>query len=68
VGNVFTKARVQVTVEVDAGSWDATCTSQQVFDQASSRGLECVRRMIQNQPGAWVVGEPSVTFITAKRP
>jgi hypothetical protein len=58
-------ARVQITVEVDAGSsWGPDCTVAQVRDQA---GTEAVRRIIntlaQGKMLATVIGAPKVLAV-----
>lgn len=57
------KARVQVTVEVDASLWGDDCTIGQLYKQAARDGIEAVRRACQTSPSVRILGEPKVIGI-----
>lgn len=58
-----TKARVQLTIEVESDSyWGPDSTAQQIFDQAASGALGRLRNSLE---GYIVIGEPVVTMVTS---
>ena len=65
---IQTKARVQVTIEVEASSWGDTCTIAQVYKQAAEDGLGQIRKMIgESKCRAVILGEPRVIGIITER-
>ena len=61
-------ARIQVTVEVDGGTWGSECSMEQVFDQAKKEASIGVQSAIQKSyPRGRVIGEPIVLAILTKR-
>ena len=59
------KARVQLTVEVDANSpWGAECNIGQLYDQAGREAKErLVSALAKAFPAARIIGEPRVIGI-----
>lgn len=56
------KARVQITVEVDAGSWGNDCPIGQLYKQAAESGK--INLLNALKPGhAIIIGEPKVISI-----
>ena len=55
------KARVQITVEVEASSWGEDCSIGQLYKQAAETAIGIVRSGMLKQPTLWkLVGEPKV--------
>ena len=65
--DVYTTAKVRVTVEVDAGPWGQDCTAQQVFDQASREAPQKVMNTLSKLgSGVRLVGKPKVTMVLVR--
>lgn len=63
MNNPTCRARVQVTLEIDAGSaWGGDCALQQVYDQA---GREVIQRLHNalRPTEVRIIGEPKVTTV-----
>lgn len=59
---LITKARVQITVEIEAsGFWGSDCTMGQIIHQASQSALGQLRHSLS---GYKIVGDPTVTAFT----
>lgn len=59
-------ARVQVTVEIDAGStWGEDCPMKQVYDQAGRESVMRLRNILAGN--ARVIGEPKVVAIMSEK-
>lgn len=59
-------ARVQVTLELYAGSWGDDCTVAQMHKQAADSALEQVHRLQTSRPGSVhfkIHGEPKVVGV-----
>jgi hypothetical protein len=58
-------ARVQVTVEVDAGSaWGPDCTVAQVRDQAGREALQRIKNLFtEGKTRFCIIGEPKVITV-----
>lgn len=64
------KARVQVTIEVEASGWGPDCLISQVYRQAADDGVKQVTRMIaESKCRATLIGQPVVIGVitTEKR-
>lgn len=61
------RARVQLTVELDAGSvWEANATLNQIYEQASRETVNHIKQIFLNaKVNAVVVGKPKVTAVFA---
>lgn len=57
------KARVQVTIEVEASVWGDDCTIGQLYKQAASDGVTAVSKLLHQTSGATIVGHPNVIGI-----
>lgn len=58
-------ARVQITIDVDAGStWGKDCQLDQVYRQAAQESVARIRDVLQkSNVRVTVVGEPKVTAV-----
>jgi hypothetical protein len=70
MSEIHAKARVQITLEVDAGSpWVDDCSIGQLYKQAADDGLRNLNNALK--PGAasgmQVVGEPKVICIVTEK-
>lgn len=62
------RARVQVTLDVDAGSvWGLDCEMSQLVDQASRETTEQLKRHLKGLGGVRIIGEPKITAIFAEQ-
>jgi hypothetical protein len=63
------RARVQLTIELDAGStWGNDCTVNQIYDQAGRESVNHVERIFHEaKENIVIVGKPKVTAVFAKR-
>ena len=62
--SVVATAKVKLTIEVDAHStWGKGCTTQQVYDQASSGVTATIRKRLAGFPGIRILGEPEVMMV-----
>lgn len=60
-------ARVQVTIEVPAGSWGGECSVDQVYKQARDSALGSIGTVIQRHKLPWrLVSEPVVTGVLTR--
>lgn len=58
---LIAKARIQVTVEVEAGAWGGDCSIDQLYKQAAEEGVNKVRNALQAQGcKALVLANPKV--------
>jgi hypothetical protein len=61
-------ARVQVTVEVDAGSsWGGDCTVEQIHKQAGEQAISLIHRHLNKERGFQIVGQPHVLAVLVAR-
>lgn len=63
-------ARVQVTLEVDVGSWGDNCTMKQIEEQGKEEALSKVGKMLEERTkggnaGIRIVGQPTMSQIYA---
>lgn len=57
-------AQVSVVLKIEAESaWGLECTMQQVHDQGKADALNRLRRIVGDQRGFAVVGEPKVSMV-----
>lgn len=57
-------AKIQVTVQVQAGTWGSNCDLEQVYQQAGREGVEKIRKALSvAQCGATIIGEPRVIAV-----
>lgn len=63
-------AKIQVTVQVEAGTWGSDCGLDQVYRQAAQEGTEKIRKALtEAKCGAIIVGEPRViAVLTENKP
>jgi len=63
--NIHAKAKVQITVEVDAGApWGAECTIEQLYKQAADTARSNLTNAFKPQVhGIRIVGEPKIIGI-----
>lgn len=64
---LFATARVSLTVEVDAASWQVSSSAEQIFDAAGREAKNKLEILFQKERGVRVVGEPVVTLVTGQR-
>jgi hypothetical protein len=64
---MFATARVTVTVEVDAATWDISSSAEQIFNSAGTEALQRLENVFKAHRGIRVIGEPSVVLITGVR-
>jgi hypothetical protein len=65
MNQITCRARVQVLVELDAGSiWDPLCPVEQVHAAASGESIQKLRGILAKS-GVQIVGEPKVTVVLA---
>ena len=65
------RARVQITLEVDAGApWGDDCTIGQLYKQAADAGLSALNNALRSGAAASmkVIGEPKVVSIITEEP
>lgn len=62
-------ARVQVTLELDAGSsWGNDCTVQQIYDQAGRESINNLEQiLLKAGVRVHIVGEPKVVAVMTER-
>lgn len=78
-----TKARVQVTVELElTGTWGGDCPTEQIFKQGGEEAIQTLREVLNlsdglvsrfkldpdKQPRVRIIGAPHVIAITTERP
>jgi hypothetical protein len=66
VYRTMARARVQLTLDVDAGStWESSCPVGQIHEQAAREAVEMIERVL---PGRIrVIGEPKVTAVSVEK-
>lgn len=66
---VTARCRVQVTIELDAGSsWGDTTTTQQVFDQAGRETVQGLRNLFNKADRSMeIIGNPKVLMVISER-
>lgn len=64
---LFATARVSLTVEVDAASWQVGSSAEQIFNAASREAKNRLEILFQKEYGVRVIGEPRVTLVTGVR-
>lgn len=68
---ILATAKVQVTLEVEAGSWGHDCSIGQLHDQAAESGLREVLQLLKEGAGSKcrIVGKPRVIgIVTSNEP
>jgi hypothetical protein len=63
---LFATARVSLTVEVDAASWEIGSSAEQIFNAAGREAEQQLDRLFQKERNVRVVGKPVVTLVTGK--
>lgn len=64
MAELFATARVTLTVEVDAASWDIKSSAEQIFNAAGREAKQKLENMFQKERDVRVIGEPKVTLVT----
>jgi hypothetical protein len=65
---LFATARVRLTVEVDAATWQIGSSAEQIFNAAGREAEGELERLIQESGGrVRIVGKPEVTLVTGVR-
>lgn len=64
---LFATARVSLTVEVDAASWQTGSSAEQIFNAAGQEAKHKLEILFQKERGVRVIGEPIVTLVTGLR-
>jgi len=64
---LFATARVSLTVEVDAASWQVESSAEQIFKAAGEEAVQRLHILFQKERGVRVVGNPVVTLVTGVR-
>lgn len=65
---LFATARVSITVEVDAASWDVKSSADQIFTAAGREAEQRLGNLLMKERGIRLVGKPIVTLVTGRRP
>lgn len=61
---LFATARVNLTVEVEAASWQIGSSAEQIFKAAGFEAKNRLDILFQKERGVRVIGEPIVTLVT----
>ena len=61
---LFATARVTLTVEVDAASWQVGSSAEQIFNAAGNEAQNRLEILFQKEHGVRVIGKPVVTLVT----
>jgi len=61
---LFATARVTLTVEIDAASWQVSSSAEQIFEAAGREAENRLSILLQKERGIRVVGGPTVTLVT----
>ena len=61
---LFATARVTLTVEVDAASWDIGSSAEQIFNAAGREAHNKLDHLFAKERDIRVVGKPVVTLVT----
>lgn len=64
---LFATARVTLTVEVDAASWQVGSSAEQIFSAAGQEARHRLEILFQKERGVRIIGEPVVTLVTGVR-
>jgi hypothetical protein len=65
---ISARARVQITIEVDAGVWGEDCAISQLHKQAAESGLANVQNALaKSQVQHAIIGEPRVVGVLTER-
>lgn len=64
---LFATARVSLTVEIDAASWQIASSAEQIFNAAAQEAQNRLEILFQKERGIRVVGKPVVTLVTGVR-
>jgi hypothetical protein len=64
---LFATARVSLTVEVDAASWQMASSAEQIFKAAGEEAVQRLHTLFQKERGVRIVGDPVVTLVTGIR-
>lgn len=64
---LFATARVSLTVEVDAASWQISSSAEQIFKAAGDEAENRLNILFQKERGIRIIGKPSVTLVTGVR-
>jgi hypothetical protein len=64
---LFATARVTLTVEVDAASWDVKSSAEQIFNAAGREAEQRLQNLFQTERGIRLVGKPEVKLVTGLR-
>lgn len=64
---LFATARVSLTVEVDAASWDVASSAEQIFNAAGREAEKRLEHLFQKERGIRLVGKPEVKLVTGIR-
>lgn len=68
MAEMYATAKVIITLEVDAASWNSQSTAEQIFKAAGEEATNKVIGLIRNANGRGIriVGKPEVTTIFGK--
>lgn len=61
---LFATARVSLTVEVDAATWQICSSAEQIFNAAGHEAKNRLDRLFHKELGVRVLGDPVVTLVT----
>lgn len=64
---LFATARVALTIEVDAASWQVASSAEQIFNAAGQEAQHRLEILFQKERGIRIVGKPVVTLVTGVR-
>lgn len=64
MAEIFATARVTLTVEIDAASWDVKSSAEQIFNAAGREAKQRLEQLFQKERGVRVIGEPAVKLVT----
>jgi len=61
---LFATARVSMTVEIDAASWQVASSAEQIFNAAAHEAKNRLEILFQKERGIRIIGKPVVTLVT----
>ena len=61
---LFATARVSLTVEIDAATWEVGSSAEQIFNAAGHEAQNRLEILFQKERGVRVLGKPVVTLVT----
>jgi hypothetical protein len=61
---LYATARVSLTVEIDAASWDVRSSAEQIFNAAGREAEQRLQNLLQKERDIRIVGKPVVKFVT----